>query len=133
MKTTLQFVLIGLLLTACDLTIIEPRYDSVNAIVGSYKVEEYSNTYNSVTRFYFDIRRSYGRNVIIENFYDVGLSVNAWVDYDKIYIDRQIINGYAVEGVGTIYRNKIQFSYNVEDLYSNKPTDFCNATAWYDY
>ncbi len=45
---------------------------------------------------------------------------------------RQFVNGYEIEGVGTFYGDEIRFSYRVKDIYSyNKPTDFCNAIAWF--
>jgi hypothetical protein len=133
MKTKL--ILFGLLigLASCDVLIVEPVYDDRDRISGSYKVEEHSQTYNDYTRFYIYIRKSgFNDGIIIENFYDAGVNIRASVVYDKIYINRQIVNGYEVEGVGTLYGNEIQFSYRVRDTYSShKPTDFCSATAWF--
>lgn len=118
-------------LTSCDFIIVEPAYDYSDRIVGSYKVEEYSQTYNDYTHYSIYIRKSFRDQVIIEDLYVNGLDVRAEVDYDKIYINRQVINGYEIEGVGTVYGDEIDFTFKVRDLYSsNKPVDFCTATAW---
>lgn len=114
--------------------IVEPVYDDRDRFVGSYWMEERSQTYNDFTRFSIYIRKSGNYDeVVIENFYNSGVNVRANVDYDKIYIYRQVVNGYEIEGVGTLYGNEIELSYRVRDTYSyHKTTDFCNATAWFD-
>jgi hypothetical protein len=114
--------------------IIEPQYDDRERLTGSYRIEEHSQTFNDYTRFSIYIRKSgIYDEVVIENFYNSGIAVRANVVNDKIYIARQVVNGYEIEGVGTFYRNEIEFSYRVRDTYSNnRITDFCNATAWFD-
>ncbi len=134
MKTNAALLIILIVLTSCDILIVEPAIDYRERITGSYAVEEHSQTYNDYTQYNIFIRKS-GHNdqVIIENFYDAGIDVRATIEYDKIYIDRQMVNGYKIEGVGTVYGNEIQFSYSVTDTWSQHgPTDFCNATAWFD-
>ena len=134
MKTNAALLIILIVLTSCDILIVEPAIDYRERITGSYAVEEHSQTYNDYTQYNIFIRKS-GHNdqVIIENFYDAGIDVRATIKYDKIYIDRQMVNGYKIEGVGTVYGNEIQFSYSVTDTWSQHgPTDFCNATAWFD-
>jgi hypothetical protein len=134
MKTNLIGMAIMILLSSCNLMIVEPVYDNRDRLVGSYWMEERSQTYNDFTRFSIYIRKSGNFDeVVIENFYNSGVNVRANVDYDRIYISRQVVNGYEIEGVGTLYGSEIEFSYRVRDTYSyHKPTDFCNATAWFD-
>lgn len=130
MKTTASILLILLVATSCDVILIDPVYDDRNRITGNFILEEYSQTYNDYTRYQVFIRKSaFSNQVVIENFYNAGLDVRAEFEFDKLFIDRQIVNGYEIEGVGTLYGNEIQFNYKVRDTYSNKPTDFCNATA----
>ena len=58
--------------------------------------------------------------VYIENLYTDGLSVYALVSYDAITIPFQVIDGYEIEGAGTIYnddnfellRSRPLFKYN---------------------
>jgi hypothetical protein len=121
-----------LLLTSCNLMIVEPIYDDRDKLTGSYMLEERSQTFNDYTQFFIYIRKSgIYDEVVIENFYNAGVTIRASVDYDKIYISRQVVNGYEIEGVGTFYGDEIRFSYRVRDTYSyHAPTDFCNATAW---
>lgn len=132
MKTKVILFALVVALTSCDVLIVEPVYTDRDRVTGSYQVEEHSETYNDYTRFYIFIRKSSGYDgAIIENFYDADVNVKATVVADKIYIHRQIVDGYEMEGVGTFYGDEIRFSYKVRDTYSNnKPTDFCNATAW---
>ncbi|MBL7870701.1 MAG: hypothetical protein JNM78_03745 [Cyclobacteriaceae bacterium] len=134
MKTRLLFLAASLFLTSCDILIIEPVYDARDQVIGSYKVDEYSQTYNERVGFYVYIRKSggnYSDNVVIENFYNANVDVRAEIVGDKIYISRQVVNGYEIEGVGTIYFDLIRFNYSVKDLYYNRPVDFCEAKAWF--
>jgi hypothetical protein len=131
MKRLLFFsLLIGL--SACEFYYVEPRYDHRDRIVGTHDVKEYSETYNDHAYYTIDIVRSgnYGDEIFIDNFYGVGIRVRALYSNNKITIQRQTINGYEVEGVGTVYSNEIDFHYSVRDKYSNTRTDYCEALAW---
>lgn len=131
MKTKILLLAMVLFLTSCEI-IIEPVIDDRDRLVGSYQVEEYSQTFNDYGKFTIRIRKAPGYNsdVIVENFYNANLNVRAEVINDKIYISKQYVDGYEIEGVGTIYFDEIRFSYRVRDTYYYKPTDFCEATAW---
>jgi hypothetical protein len=123
-------MLIGL--SSCEFYYLEPRYNERDRLLGRYEVEEYSETYNDYTNYSIWIEGS-GQNsneFYIDNFYGVDIRVCASIAYDKITIHRQVINGYQVEGVGTVYGDEISFNYSVKDLYSGTRTDFCEATAW---
>jgi len=133
MKTKLVLLALVTALTSCDIMVVEPVYDYRDRITGSYRLEEHSHTYHDVTRFNIYIRK-YGiyDEGIIENFYNSGVDVRANITYDKIYIARQLVNGYEIEGIGTFYGEEIRFSYTVRDIYSyNKPIDYCDAVAWF--
>ena len=132
MKTKLLLLIITSLLISCDILVVEPVYDSRDRIIGTYQIEEYSQTYNDNIRYNVYIRKGFGyrTEVIIENFYNADVDVIAEIVGDKIFISRQIVHGYEIEGVGTLYYDEIRFTYRVRDNYYNKPTDFCEATAW---
>lgn len=134
MKTKVILFALLVVLTSCDIMIVEPVYQDRDRVIGSYQIEESSQTYNDYTRFSIFIRKSGSYDdVIIENFYNADVNIRATVVSDKIYISRQVVDGYEIEGIGTFYGDEIQFSYKVRDTYSyNKPTDFCNATAWFN-
>jgi hypothetical protein len=134
MKRLLFFaLLIGL--SGCEFYYYDPVYDSRERVIGRYDVEEYSETFNDYTSFSVWIERSnnYSDEVWIDNFYAVNISVRAVINYDKLTIPRQVVNGYEVEGVGTIYASSISLSYRVKDLYNNSRTDFLEATAYKSY
>lgn len=126
-------LLIGL--SGCEFYYYDPVYDSRDPILGRYNVEEYSETYNEYTSFSVWIERSsnYSDEVWIDNFYAVNISVRAVINYDKLTIPRQVVNGYEVEGVGTVYASSISLNYRVKDLYNNSRTDFLEATAYKYY
>ena len=129
-KLIYLFLLIGL--SSCEFYYLEPVYRERERILGSYDVEEYSETYNDYTHYSIWIDKSYSHSneIYIENFYGADIRVYATISYDRITIPRQVVNGYEIEGVGTVYGDEIDFSYSVRDLYSGTRTDFCEATAW---
>ena len=118
--------------TSCDIIIIEPQYDERELFIGRYDIEEYSATYDYSTVYPISISKSSHSfdEVLINNFYDVNISVYAWVDGNKISIPLQEVNLYEIEGTGTLRNNEIHFQYRVRDLYSGGVTDFCQAVAW---
>ncbi len=122
-------MLIGL--SACEFYYQDPLYSSRDRIIGRYDMEEYSETFNDFTRYTLWIERSSrGADAIwIDNFYASNIRVRAYISYDRITIPRQTVNGYDVEGVGSIFGNRISFSYRVRDLYSSSRTDFLDGTA----
>ena len=132
MKTRILLLASSLLLLSCDILVIEPQYDERDRIAGSYLMKEYSQTYNEYARFNVYVRKTgsvYSNNVIIDTFYNTNADVWAEMVGDKIYISRQVINGYEIEGVGTVYSDEIRFNYSVKDLYYKKPVDFCESKA----
>lgn len=134
MKRLIFFVLlIGL--SACEFYYYDPVYDGRDRVVGRYEMEEYSETYNDVTRYTLWIERSSRSQdaLWIDNFYAVNIRVRATFAYDKITIPRQTVNGYEVEGVGTVYGSRISFSYRVKDTYNYSRTDFLDGDAFKTY
>jgi hypothetical protein len=129
----LSFIAILVVVSACDIVVVDPYDDRVNLTPGSYQVEEYSQTYEQ--HFQYSVWISHcgdgSHSVYIENFYNEGLLVKAEIIGRKIYVRRQYVEDYRVEGVGTITSHSIQMDYSVTDLYSNAPTDFCEATLYW--
>jgi hypothetical protein len=132
-----RFIFFALLigLSACEFNYYDPVYDDRDRIVGRYEMEEYSETYNDLTNYTLWIEhsnRSAGA-IWIDNFYAVNIRVRATYSYDRITIPWQTVNGFEVEGTGTVYGSRIVFTYRVEDLYSNSRADYLDATAYRDY
>jgi hypothetical protein len=125
-------VLVGL--SACEFYYYDPYDNPVSRVEGRYSVSDYSETYNSYIHYTIWIEASNRstQEVRIDNFYGANIRVYATVSYNKITIWRQTVNGYTVEGTGTVYGNEISFTYSVRDYRSNSRTDFCEATAWRD-
>ena len=121
-----------LLATSCDIYLTEPRFDVRDELVGRYDIEEFSATYNVYTQYVVRIEKSgySGNEIYIKNIYDAGIRVHVLINFDRIDIPRQVIDGYEIDGVGTIFANEISMNYRVRDLYSNRNTDFCETTAW---
>ena len=129
-KLLYLFLLVGL--SSCELYIVEPQYSESDRIVGRYDVEEHSETFNDYTNYSIWIEKSsqYSNQIYIDNFYGSELRVSASISYGKITINRQVVNGFEIEGVGTVNGDQIEFNYSVRDIYSGSRTDFCEATAW---
>lgn len=127
---TYFIVLASVVFSACEIIVVDPNYDRRQRVLGNYDVTEYSETYNRTYYYGFRIDPSYESDgVVISNFYDVDISVYAYVDYNKLTIPSQVVEGFEVQGVGTIRGDKITLSYHVTDLYKHSYTDFCVATA----
>jgi hypothetical protein len=128
------FIFIALLLglSACEFYYTEPIFDSRDRITGRYEMEEYSATYGDFTRYTVWIERSNRSSdaIWIDNIYDVNIRVRASVSFDRITIPRQTVNGYEVEGVGTVFGNRISLTYRIRDIYRSTCTDFLDGTAF---
>lgn len=135
MKTLVIFVGVMLTLTGCDLYIVEPRIDYRDHVVGFYEVEEYSQTYGVHTHYGITISKSsysYG-SLRIHNFYGANLTVLADLYNNMITIPEQYVDGYRIEGTGTVVNGYIRFSFSVRDTYSGTRTDFCESEAYFSY
>ena len=120
-----------LVMASCDITIVEPRYDSRDRMVGYYDVEEYSETYNDYTHYTIHVSKDYNSTytIYLHNFYGADISVFARVEYDRITIPYQVVDGYEIEGVGNLSGSQLSLNYRVKDLYQNSRTDFCEGWA----
>ncbi len=129
-KLIYLFLLIGL--SSCEFYYLEPRYPERDRLIGRHDVEEYSETYNDYIRYAIWIEESdnFTDQFYIDNFYGVDIRVCAGISGNKITIHEQVVNGYEIEGVGTVYGDEIEMSYSVKDIYSGARTDFCEATVW---
>jgi hypothetical protein len=127
----LPIVLIALIVSSCDVYDAEPRYDARDKVIGRYDVEEFSETYNQVTAYSIYVRKSgYNREIYIDNFYASNIRIYAYLDYDRITIPFQIVDGYEIEGAGTVYGSSLSMHYRVKDTFTNSYSDFCETDAW---
>lgn len=134
MKRLFTIGVIAILFSACTEYHYEPRYDPRDRLVGHYEAEEYSETYNDITYYSMRISKSgYEREIYLNNFYAADISVYAVLSYDKITIPFQVVDGYEIEGVGTVYDNELVLSYRVKDRYNNARSDFCEMNALLEY
>jgi hypothetical protein len=127
MKKVFIASLLLVVLASCDITVIEPRYDYRDRIVGYYDVEEYSQTYNDLTYYslYISKEGSSGYTIYLDNFYAADISVYAYVEGDKITIPYQVTDGFEVEGTGLMQGSNISLTYRVKDRYHDTRSDFC--------
>jgi hypothetical protein len=137
MNRSLLFLVVLISLASCDVYYLDTErpYRSRDIIIGSHYAEEYSETYHDYYEYNVWISAGNRSNeVYIENLYIDGLSIYATVSYDAITIPYQIIDGYEIEGAGTIYDDQISLNYYVRDRYEGTRKDFCEATLWrHDY
>jgi hypothetical protein len=130
MKNLSLLLVVLLFLSACQINVVEPVYDPRDRVIGHYRMEEYSETYNDVTYYTISISKSgESSEIYLNNFYALDLSVYAYLNGDKITIPQQVIEGYRISGVGTYWGREITLNYSVKDLYEGTITDYCESTA----
>ncbi len=119
------------ILSSCDVHLYE-AVDERNHFYGNYSAVEKSETFELVSHYHFTIKKSYDHRdeILIHNFYDVGITVYAFVDNGRITIPYQVQNGYEIEGTGRKYSETLEMTFSVFDLKGvHAVTDFCNLTA----
>ena len=134
MKRLLPFALL-LALASCDIYLIEDpnAWDDRDLFVGSYQVEEYSQTTDRLFSYNIRIRKSCCRadEVKITNFYGADLTVFGYVLNNRITIPLQQSNGYEVEGTGRMVNGRLEITFFARDIYSYPTfTDFVDLEAW---
>ena len=130
MKKLFLFTAI-LFLGGCEIFIYEKSYvNNRDTFVGNYEVDEYSQTTEQYYTYSMTIQKSCcnAREIKINNFYGVGISVIAIVNDSRITIPLQLVNGYEIDGTGKLTFNRLVMTYIVRDL-NNRPvfTDFIDA------
>lgn len=131
MKNLILFTAVVFLVSSCTFYDVEPRYDSREQFVGYYEVEEYSETYDDITYYEMRISKSrHDREIYLDNFYASDLRVYATVSLNDIRIPFQVVDGYEIEGSGTLYHDELNLSYRVKDLYDHSVSDYCETVAW---
>ena len=131
MKNLISFTALILLATSCNFYEVEPRYDSRDKFVGYYDVEEYSETFHDITYYEMRISKSrYDREVYLDNFYASDLRVYATVSFDDIRIPFQVVDGFEIQGSGTLHHDELNLTYRVTDLYDHSVADYCETVAW---
>jgi hypothetical protein len=134
MKPVITLFLLAFVLASCTIENVEPRFDPRDRIVGAYDVEEYSETFNDYTYYSLRVSKShYADEIYLNNFYALDIRVYATLDYDRIDIPFQVVDGYEIEGVGTIHGNELELSYRVKDRYGDSHADYCETRARFDY
>ena len=131
MKKLIPLVAVAVLASSCTFYDVEPRYDGRDKFVGSYDVEEFSTTYSETTYYEMRITKSrYDREIWLDNFYAADIRVYATVSLNEVRIPFQIVDGYEIEGSGSLYEDQLNLSYRVKDTYSHSVSDYCETVAW---
>jgi len=118
-----------ILITGCHI-IVEEVYSPASRLVGSYEVDEWSDTY--AAQAYFNIFINDDPNspdiIYISNFYDSGIEVWGTVNGSRVRIPIQVAGPYEIGGSGSYYAGELNIDYSVRDVYSHAGiVDFCNA------
>ena len=123
-------------LQGCFVTLVEEPvvvYDYRDDFVGNYRVEEYSETFNSYSEYSISVVRAggYPNSVYIRNFYGLGLEIIVDIEGGRFFIPLQEVNGYRIEGSGRLVARELHLDYSVYDRHNHGSyTDFCSAVAW---
>ncbi|HEY9487211.1 MAG TPA: hypothetical protein VIQ51_02700, partial [Chryseosolibacter sp.] len=118
MRNFIFFSVLFICATSCTFYDVEPRYDHRDKFLGYYDVDEYSKTFGDRTYYEMRITRSrYDREVYLNNFYAAEIRVYATVSFNDIRIPFQVVDGYEIEGSGTLYHDELNLTYRVKVLY----------------
>ena len=130
MKKLLLFGAI-LFLGGCEIYIFDDPYaDERDLFIGNYHVDEYSQVTEQHYTYSISIQKSCcnSREIKINNFYGVGISVKAIVHDNRVTIPLQHIGGYEIDGTGKMTFDKLVLTYVVRDMNSGPVfTDFVDA------
>ena len=130
MKKLLLFGAI-LFLGGCEIYVFDDPYvDDRNLFIGNYRVDEYSQVTEQRYNYSMSIQKSCcnSREIKINNFYGVDISVLAVVNDNRLTIPLQRVNGYEVEGTGKMTFDRLELTYIVRDLNVGPVfTDFIDA------
>lgn len=131
MKSFILFASLMVFASACTFYDVEPRYDHRDKFVGYYDVEEYSETYGEYTLYEMHVSEApFENEIYLDNFYAADLRVYATVAFDNVRIPLQVVDGYEIEGSGSLHRDELTLSYRVKDLYDHSVSDYCETVAW---
>jgi hypothetical protein len=103
---------------------------SRNDFTGRYDMTETSTTQGSTRIYQINIKRSSQGNdqVIIENFYGAGITVNATLSNTRITIAEQESGNFIVEGIGSLNGSELNLTFDVESK-GTSIIDYCTATG----
>ena len=134
MKKVMLFA--GLLfLASCEIYLFEEAnaWDDRDEFVGSYNVEEYSQTTDHIYTYSMTIHKSccVRDEVRISNFYGADIKVKGLVYNNRITIPLQLAGGYEIEGTGKLVNGKLVMNFFARDIYAYpRRTDFVEIEAW---
>jgi len=127
-----SFVLIALVCVSCEVADDFTGNEAVAELEGNWSVDEESSVFGKSTLSVYTVSISADpdnlNGVIIDNFYNVGISVKANVSGTSLTIPNQEAeDGYTVYGSGTISgnSNEIDMNYVVND--GSAQDDNCTA------
>ena len=103
-------------------------YGLVTAFAPVYLPNDYTYYSVRISKDNYSNRRIY-----LNNFYGANVQVYAYVDYTKITIPSQVVDGYEIEGTGTLHGSDLSLNYRVKDWYHNSVTDFCETWGEKDW
>ena len=133
MKKALLGISFLLLISSCDLVIIEDVYDPRVEFLGRFDTEEYSETLDAYS--YYDVvivddADPYSNVIYIRNFYGAGIEIFGEVNGSRLTIPRQRVGNFIIDGIGRIEYGELVMSYTVEDINpASRFVDYCSTVS----
>jgi hypothetical protein len=114
-------------MASCDVYYVEPRYDYRDQVTGYYDVEDYSETFEEYHYYNVRVTKASSRSsaIYLNDLYTENTQVLAYLDGNSITIPSQLVDGYEIEGYGSITSSSLTLSYVANDRYGNRINDFC--------
>ena len=133
MKKALLGISFLLLISSCDLVIVEDVYDPRVEFLGRFDTEEYSETLDAYS--YYDVvivddADPYSNVIYIRNFYGAGIEIFGEVNGSRLTIPRQRVGNFIIDGIGRIEYGELVMSYTVEDINpASRFVDYCSTVS----
>ncbi len=133
MKKALLGISFLLLISSCDLVIVEDIYDPRVEFLGRFDTEEYSETLDAYS--YYDVvivddADPYSNVIYIRNFYGAGIEIFGEVNGSRLTIPRQRVGNFIIDGIGRIEYGELVMSYTVEDINpASRFVDYCSTVS----
>ncbi|MFN6946120.1 MAG: hypothetical protein ACK4ND_14315 [Cytophagaceae bacterium] len=109
------FCILSLFLANCNRTDVTP--DERNKFTGRYDVDEANYTLETSSVYRIEVRKNdeIHDEILIDNFFNTGVSVAAVVTGSRIIIPIQQISYYEIEGTGVLNGTELRITYYVSN------------------
>jgi len=134
MKKALLGISLLVLISSCDVVLVEVPFDPRDEFLGSFDTEEYSETLDAWA--YYDVfivkdADPFSNVIYLRNFYGANIEIFGEVNGTRLTIPRQRVGFFMIEGLGRMDFGELVMSYTVEDTDpASRFVDYCSTVSF---